>query len=359
MEHMNQYEELYRAWIGEKNQNEYFEKMHKGGFNWVAFFLSDLLLLTRKMFTESIVLILLVYLINTVLGIIGVPDIVYSVISLALCLTLGFTYYYLYRWHIKRKIEKYQKKGLSYEEQLQMARKCGGDKITVGVIVMFIVEIVLVAFLTLGMNAILNVIYNANNPVNYYNSTEYENNYSDFDYDSSNSYLNDDYYSNTDNFNDNSTDEKSWNLDSFSLSYNANNWKEMTQDGYKVLKYKNTQNYLAYVGSGNNDVGLTTIKSESFQDNFEQKVQQQIQSSNQNITYLYSDWEDVDDRLYLCTVDCSVTDPNTGAYGYITYYYYFSNSKMYCLMTTEVQSDYSFTFEAMEVINTIKNNSQI
>ncbi len=162
MEHIDKYEELYRAWIGEKKQNEYFEKMHKGGFNCVAFLLGDLLLITRKMFTESIILILLIYLINTVLGIIGVPNIVYSLISLAIFLTLGFTYYYLYRWHIKRKIEKYQKKGLSYEEQLKIAKKCSGDKITVGVIVMFIVEIALVAFLTFGMSWIFTIIGSAN-----------------------------------------------------------------------------------------------------------------------------------------------------------------------------------------------------
>ena len=181
MEHMNQYEELYRAWIGEKNQNKYFEKMQKGGFSWLTVFLGTFYWITRKMFTESIILILLVCLINTVLGIIGIPNIVFSAISLALSLTLGFTYYYLYRWHIKRKIEKYQKEGLSYEEQLQMARKCSGDKITVGVVVMFIVEIVLITSLNLGMRWVFTVTGSAKqyDNINFNNNNFYTSENSD------------------------------------------------------------------------------------------------------------------------------------------------------------------------------------
>ena len=175
MEHMEQYEELYRAWIGEKNQNKYFEKMYKGGFSSVAFFLNDLLLITRKMFVESIILIVLVYLINTVLGIIGAPNVAYSIVNLVMCLIMGFTYYYLYRWHIRRKIEKYQKKGLSYEEQLEMARKCSGDKITVGVVVMFIVEAILVFALAFGMNWVVMTVESANqnHTLNFNNSSSY------------------------------------------------------------------------------------------------------------------------------------------------------------------------------------------
>ena len=150
MEHIDKYEELYKAWIGEKKQNEYFERMHKGGFNWEACFISDLLLIIRKMYAESIILVLLIYLINTVLLIIGVPNVVYKVINAVICLTLGSTYYYLYRWHIRRKIEKYQKMGLSYEEQLQMAKKYGGNKITVGVILMIIIVIAIIAILITG-----------------------------------------------------------------------------------------------------------------------------------------------------------------------------------------------------------------
>ena len=357
MEHIDQYEELYRAWIGEKKQDVYYEKMHKGGFNWVAFLLSGLLLITRKMFVESIVLIVLIYLIKTVLGIVGAPIIVYFIIDLAPSLILGFTYYYLYRWHIKRKIEKYQRKGLSYEEQLQMARTCGGDKITIGVILMIIVEFILAAFLSLGMNTVLNLIHSGDNVTSDYDNTRYESNYDNYNYNNSNTDLDNNYYSN-DNLDETNANSKSWDLDLFSLSYNENDWKEMTQEGYKALKYKNTENYLAYLSSENNN-GLINVKTKSFQDNFEQQVKQQIESADENMTYLYLNWEDIDSRLYLCTVDCSISDTDTGAYAYITYYYCFSDSKIYCLMTTETQSDYSFENDARKVIDTIKNNSQI
>ena len=370
MEHMDKNEELYRAWIGEKNQDVYFEKMHKGGFNWVAFLLRDLLLITRKMFAESIIFLLLAYFINTILSIMRVPDIICSGINLVFCLILGFTYYYLYRWHIKRKIVKYQKKGLSYEEQLEKAKKYGGDKITMGVILMFIIEIVLVLFLTVGVDMILDIISSAKDAVN--NNTGYETNDNNFNYDSSNSNLNDSYYSNTDDLNNNycsntntlnddyysnsndlGDNKKSWYLDSFSLSYNENDWQEVTQEGHQALKYKDTENYLAYIGSGDN-VGLDTIKSQNFQETFEQQMQQQMASSNPDLTYVYSNWENVNDKLYLCTIKCSVSDPNIGAYGYITYYYYFSDSKMYALMTEELQSDYSFEYDVKEVLDTIE-----
>lgn len=355
MEHLNENEELYRAWIGTKHQDEYIQKMRNGGFSWLAFFLSDLLLLTRKMFSESIILILIVYLISTVMGIIEVPQVAYNILGLALSIGLGFTYYYLYRWNIKRKIEKYKRKGLTYEEQLEIARKCGGDKVTVAVLLMLLVDLVLVGLLTLGMSAILNLVYNADNMVNDYNNAGYESNYNT-DYNSSSS--NNDYLNSSYN-EDKNTNNKSWSLESFNLAYNANDWTEMTFDGYKVLKYKNTENYLTYVGGGSNNNGLENIKTQSFKDSFEEKVKQQVESANQNMTYLYTDWEEVDSRLYLCKVDCSISDTNAGPYGYITYYYYFSDSKMYCLMTTEVESDYSFTYDAREVIDTIKNNSQI
>lgn len=159
MNYMDENEELYRAWIGTKNQDEYYMKMKNGGFNWVAVFLSDLLLITRKMFTESVLLLMLLFLIDTVLGIIGVSETVYRVISVMLAITLGATYYPLYKWHIKRKIEKYKRKGLTYAAQLDIARKHGGDKFTVGVVLMFIALIALYIIFNYIMNVILLIVH--------------------------------------------------------------------------------------------------------------------------------------------------------------------------------------------------------
>lgn len=371
MEHLNENEEIYRAWIGTKNQDEYIKKMRTGGFNWVAFFLSDLLLITRKMFVESVALICIVFLVSTVMGIIGVPDIAYNIVGIMLSVGVGLSYYHLYRWNIKRKIEKYKRKGLSYEEQLEVARKQGGDKVTVAVLLVLLFDLVLAGLLTLGMSATLNLIYDANNSVS--NNTSYESSYrkeyndtnnkendNSYDYNYSNNnndYLNNDNNQSTYSNNTNSANKKTWNLDSFSLTYNANDWKETTQENYKVLKYKNTECCIAYIGSEKNDIGLSGVKNKSFQDSFEQKVKQQLEAADKNLNYSY--WEDLDDNVCLCKVECSYHDEDYSNYGYITYYYYFSNTKMYCLMTTEPQSDTSFMTDSREVIETIKNNSQI
>lgn len=160
MDEMDQNEELFRAWIGEKKQDEYYHRMKNGGFNWVAFFLSDLLMLSRKMFLESIILIVLLFLINTVYGILGVPTVVYNITRFAIALIIGYTYYYMYRWSISRKIRKYQKQGLSYEKQMEIAKKRAGDKFTVSVIVMFCIEVILTIILGIGMIRVLNIVNN-------------------------------------------------------------------------------------------------------------------------------------------------------------------------------------------------------
>lgn len=115
-------------------------------------------MLSRKMFLESIILIVLLFLINTVYGILGVPTAIYRITNVAIALTIGFTYYYMYRWSISRKIKKYQRQGLTYEKQLEIARKRGGDKVTVAVILMFIAEIALYMFLTVAMGAVFSIV---------------------------------------------------------------------------------------------------------------------------------------------------------------------------------------------------------
>ena len=151
MDEMDQNEELVRAWIGEKKQDQYYNRMKNGGFNLVAFFLSDLLMITRKMFLELIVLRLLVLLIFTVYAILNVQTELFTITSFVSSLIIGFTYYYIYRWSILRKIKKYQRRGLTYEEQLEIARKKGGDKITVGVILMFMIDVIWVILVILSV----------------------------------------------------------------------------------------------------------------------------------------------------------------------------------------------------------------
>lgn len=165
MDEMDQNEELFRAWIGEKKQDEYYNKMKNGGFKWAAFFLSDLIMLTRKMFLETIILIILVCLINATYEILVVSNTIRIITNFAISLTIGFTYYYMYRWSISRKIKKYQRQGLTYEEQLEIARKKGGNKITGSVIAMFFIEMILMIVISLII--VMNLtIYEPNNGFN-------------------------------------------------------------------------------------------------------------------------------------------------------------------------------------------------
>lgn len=142
MDEMDQNEELFRAWIGEKKQEEYYCKMKNGGFNWAAFFLSDLLMITRKMYLELFIIFVVLFFISASYMLLDVPDEIVGITTFAIKLIMGFTYYYMYRWSIARKIKRYQKKGLTYEKQLEIARKKGGDKITLSVVLIIIAELI-------------------------------------------------------------------------------------------------------------------------------------------------------------------------------------------------------------------------
>lgn len=115
-------------------------------------------------------------------------------------------------------------------------------------------DIVLTVLLTLVMTATLNLIYDDNN----------------------NYYLNNDYNQSTNSNNINNANKKIWKLDSFSLTYNSNDWKEMTRENYMVLKYKNTENYIAYIGSKKNDIGLSGVKNKSFQNDFGKRIKNSL-----------------------------------------------------------------------------------
>lgn len=159
MDEMDQNEELFRAWIGEKNQEKYWQRMKNGGFSWGAFFIPNLLMLTRKMSFEPIMLVILSFLIDSVYVILNVPTGVAIVTNLAIKIILGFTYYYIYRWSISRKIKYYQSQGYTYEKQLELAKKRGGDKVTVSVLLAFIIVVALYLFFKNVMGAPFNVFF--------------------------------------------------------------------------------------------------------------------------------------------------------------------------------------------------------
>lgn len=53
MDEMDQNEELFRAWIGEKKQDEYYHRMKNGGFNLVAFFYQTCLCFQERCFLNQ------------------------------------------------------------------------------------------------------------------------------------------------------------------------------------------------------------------------------------------------------------------------------------------------------------------
>lgn len=350
MDYMDQNEELYRAWIGDRNQDDYYRKMKNGGFNWWAFFFRELYLLSRKMFIESVILTVGSYILFMILGMINVPDIGYNILAFVIALTTGFLYYPLYKWNIKRKIEKYKKKGLSYEEQLEIAKKYGGDKATVAVIVMVFIEFIIVSELTLAPRMIANILNsektdtfeNSKSMNNTKNSDSYFNDSYDYEDSSSN------YYSNESNH----LNQK-WNLDSFALDYDSSDWQEGTYQGKRVLKYKNKENYLVYTGTETEVNKAKKVKSEENREQIEKEVESQLEKT-EGISVLYSNWEELNDDVYVYKIECNVTVANIC--GYLYYYYYIIGDNLYGFMLSEVETDLSFQYDAEDVMNTIQNN---
>lgn len=171
MDEMEQNEELVRAWIGEKKQDEYYHKMKNGGFKLSVFILPDLLFLSRKMYLEVFIkailidIIIMIGLVPMWVTLLDLGDIYFSNIFFSIyVIVVSFSreyngllkiiafiingiisckYYKIYRNSILRKIRKYKRQGLTYEKQLEIARQRGGDKITLSVILMAIVVLVL------------------------------------------------------------------------------------------------------------------------------------------------------------------------------------------------------------------------
>lgn len=127
---LNTEEKLVRAWIGETNQDHYINKFKTGGFSFLAFLFPDAMFLGRKMWIEAILIIVVDLLISYFNHFRPFPP--FGVIKLI----IGATYYSIYQSSIERKIKKYKKQGLSYEEQLEKAKKHGGDVLPFAIILL-------------------------------------------------------------------------------------------------------------------------------------------------------------------------------------------------------------------------------
>lgn len=162
---------------------------------------------------------------------------------------LGFAFYPLYKRHILRKIEKYEKRGLSYEEQLGIAEKQGGDKVTVAVIVIFLAEIVLGLMLTNGIKIYIRAT-NDNNINNEY-SSEYDiDNYYDFEI----------------NSNDEIEKTETLQKSEYTLTYDTNSWESqyINLELGEGLRYRDSNIYLAGRDNGkelSGEVGVQELKN--------------------------------------------------------------------------------------------------
>ena len=165
---------------------------------------------------------------------------------------MGFLYYPLYRNFIKRKIEKYKKKGLTYEEQLKVAEKYGGDKFSLAAILMIIVEVIFIfalyyiTILVIGVGTVLTMNTNKVVSSNDYNTNTLNNFIINDIEDNSEIYDNveneiesDDIFSidSTEDVNNDLTknDLSKLDIDSQSLYYDPSVWKEVTYSNYKGL----------------------------------------------------------------------------------------------------------------------------
>lgn len=342
MDHMDQNEELYRAWIGMKNQEKYYRRMKKGGFNLCAFFFRELLYLTRKMFVETILLIIAETLIVIALSITGAPEGVYSFVGIILSTLIGVTYYPLYRWSIERKIKYYQRKGLTYEQQLEIARKRGGDKVNVAVILMLVVLIMIYATIY--------IIFEGSNKTDIISQSKQDSNNEEINKESDiNTILN---TSSTEN-----NKKMTWFVSSLKLTYNPNNWEVTTFSGNSALKHKDSSNQLIFLAKeSSNDSIREAYKNTKNQKNFEYTIKEKINSMGA-VSYSYATWQELNKDIIICKVKCTPT--NTNVKGIVNYYYYITNHNVYGFMTVAEDENYTFEYEAKEVMDTIKDNSPI
>lgn len=368
MDHMDQNEELYRAWIGVKNQEKYYRRMKKGGFNLCAFFFRELLYLTRKMFVETILLIIAETLIVIALSITGAPEGVYSLVGIILSTLIGVTYYPLYRWSIERKIKYYQRKGLTYEQQLEIARKRGGDKVNVAVILMLVVLIMIYATIY--------IIFEGSNKTDIISQSKQDSNNEEINKESDiNTILNtssteeknntgygtsSNEERNNTNYGTSSTENNkkmTWFVSSLKLTYNPNNWEVTTFSGNSALKHKDSSNQLIFLAKeSSNDSIREAYKNTKNQKNFEYTIKEKINSMGA-VSYSYATWQELNKDIIICKVKCTPT--NTNVKGIVNYYYYITNHNVYGFMTVAEDENYTFEYEAKEVMDTIKDNSPI
>lgn len=369
MEHLIENEELYRAWIGTKNQDVYIEKMKKGGFNFSACLIWDLTLIFRKMFLEVILTLLIYFVMGIILSFSNIPENISNLLFFLSRVGMGFLYYPLYRNFIKRKIEKYKKKGLTYEEQLKVAEKYGGDKFSLAAILMIIVEVIFIfalyyiTILVIGVGTVLTMNTNKVVSSNDYNTNTLNNFIVNDIEDNSEIYDNveneiesDDIFSidSTEDVNNDLTknDLSKLDIDSQSLYYDPSVWKEVTYSNYKGLKYKDEENVILYAGNISEGANIENFKNDDYKYEWENKMKSE--SGLDDSAYVI--WDDINSNWILCKIISPTYDDEYNIVSYKNCYFYVSSDKCYAFFVIENMPDYEFEDTVEIVMNTIIDN---
>ena len=309
-------EELIKAWIGEKNQEQHYQKVMNGGFSWVTWLLPDLHLATRKMYLEAFLYIFIVTVYSFVVALMNIPEKLVNILTFIIRVIMGFSFYPLYKRHILRKIKKYELQGLSYEEQLSIAKENGGDKITgktIAVIILAIIEFVMLEFvITNGLGALSQL----GKPNYDYNITE------------------------------NGDGSNIWSIDGCQLSYDSNEWKITQINGYTSLQYKNTMSYIAYNGKRNIDDGIESFDSIEYREYCRAAMKNKIEQDN--LTFSDIEYNKINSELTETVVSFYRDEYNGKTYIYA------NDTIMVSFTTFYENSNLDFEKAAQEMLRTIK-----
>ncbi len=339
MSYIEENEELYRAWIGTKKQDKYFEKIKNGGFSFVGLILPHLLLITRKMYIETIVLVIIEIILDVFTGLLGIKGETAIIINFAVGLTVAFSYYSLYEWNIRRKIEKYRKQGISDEEQIKIAQKCGGDKITLKVI------IAIVVFVIMGM-----VVVTAEELMQSSLSSKSQNNVNSTRI-INNTVEEKEIISNKDLLNETTS---TWFIKDYTLKYNPEYWEDTIENGYQALKYKNNDDlYLYFLNYEEIENGLNLCETEEFRNYFENIVKNFIKNNLTQSIIQNVEWNKINKDFYIFETEAVVLNDNQTR-EYLNMYYIISDESIYAFLTDSTENISKYKNKIEKVLYTIE-----
>ncbi len=314
-------EELIRTWIGQKKEKIMYPKVMNGGFNIFAFLFRDIYFLYRKMYIETLIIFLATIVINYILELIKIQNSI--IISIIYAIVGGFIFYPLYKRNILRKIQKYESRGLSYEEQLAMAKKHGGAGITVLLLVLIPI-IIIIACLVISF---MTLVYNgAKDAVN--DSTDYSN---------ENQYT-------TDEFDNNGTYSK----DGFSLNYDKNIWKIQKEfNGKTIFQYKDTKNCMIYSGMLKEDE-INESEIVNMIDSYEEEVIDYLESENDRLELESLDYFRNKNGILILEAEGELSDSD------VTMYLAIKGDKQYVFVVAKYDTSALLELDAEDVIQTMK-----